>query len=159
MTAQITLLSVEQFKHFHFPFELWCFCGTLAQIRIGLCNSLCRRDLFQVLVSILFLNLLHAVDLVPLQPYSRSLGEKVLVPALCYSTHDVLAMWAEASSSSAGLYRLSLPLLPIITNGLSFCLKVASPLSVHITVLISILSGTSFVITGKKKKKKRLGYI
>lgn len=122
-----------------------------------MCNSLSRHDLFQVLVSILFLNLLHVVDLVPLQPYSRSLGEKVLVPALCHSTHDVLAMWAEASSSSAGLYRLSLPLLPIITNGLSFCLKVASPLSVHITVLISILSGTSFVITGKKKK--RLGYI
>lgn len=90
------------------------------------------------------------MDLAPLKPYSRSLGEKVLVPALCHSIHDVLAMWAKASSSYAGLYPITLPLLPIVTVGLSFCLKLASPPSIHISALISIVSGTSFVITGKR---------
>ena len=107
--------------------------------------------LFQVLVSILFLNLLHLLDLAPLKPYSRPLGERLLVPAVCSGIHGVLAMWAKASSSSAGLYPLTLPLLPLVTVGFSVCLKLASPPSVHISVGFSILSLTSFVITGKNR--------
>ncbi|XP_073337743.1 uncharacterized protein [Pagrus major] len=101
----------------------------------------------QVLVSLLFLNLLHLLDLVPLKPYSRPLGERLLVPAVCSSIHGVLALWAKASSSSVGLYPITLPLLPIVTVGFGLCLKLASPPSIHISVVLSILSGTSFVIT------------
>ncbi|XP_051280894.1 uncharacterized protein si:ch211-248a14.8 isoform X2 [Dicentrarchus labrax] len=101
----------------------------------------------QVLISLLVLNLLHVLNLVPLKPYSRSLGERLLVPAICNSIHAVMAMWAKASCSYAGLYPLTLPLLPIVTVGFSVCMKLASPPSIHISVLISILSGTSFVIT------------
>ncbi|XP_029690924.1 uncharacterized protein isoform X2 [Takifugu rubripes] len=101
----------------------------------------------QVLVSLLFLNLLHVLDLVSLKPYSRSLGEKMLVPAICLSTHDVLVMWAKASSLYSGLYTQSLLLLPLATVGFSFFLKLPSLPSVHTSVLIFILSGTSFVLT------------
>ncbi|XP_030296929.1 uncharacterized protein LOC115596215 isoform X2 [Sparus aurata] len=101
----------------------------------------------QVLVSLLFINLLHLLDLAPLKPYSRPLGERLLVPAVCSSIHGVLAMWAKASSSSAGLYPLTLPLLPLVTVGFSLCLKLASPPSIHLSVGFSILSLTSFVIT------------
>uniref|UniRef100_A0A3Q3W7S6 Uncharacterized protein n=1 Tax=Mola mola TaxID=94237 RepID=A0A3Q3W7S6_MOLML len=82
-----------------------------------------------VLVSLLFLNLLHVLGLVPLKHYSRSLGEKLLVPAICHSIHDVLAMWAKASSSYAAIYPLTI-----------FFLKLASPPSIHICILISIVS-------------------
>lgn len=58
-------------------------------------------------------------------------------------------MWAKASSSYAGIYPLTMPLLPIITVCFSFFLKLASPPSIHICILISIISGTSFAITGK----------
>lgn len=105
--------------------------------------------LFQVLVSLLFLNLLHVLDLVHLKPYSRSLGEKMLVPAICLSTHDVLITWAKASSLYSGLYTQSLLLLPLATVGFTFFLKLSSLPSVHTSVLIVILSGTSFVLTGK----------
>lgn len=71
------------------------------------------------------------------------------MPAICSSIHGVLAMWAKASSSSAGLYPLTLPLLPLVTVGFSLCLKLASPSSIHISVGLSILSLTSFAITGK----------
>lgn len=101
----------------------------------------------QVLVSLSFLNLLHVLDVVPLKRYSRPLGERVLVPAICKSFHDVVAMWARANSLYAGLYVLTLPLLPVVTEGLSFYLKLATPQSVHISVLVSTLSGASFVIT------------
>ncbi|XP_053189262.1 uncharacterized protein si:ch211-248a14.8 isoform X1 [Scomber japonicus] len=100
----------------------------------------------QVLVSLLFLNLLHVLDLVPLKQYSRSLGERLLVPGVCNSIHAVLAMWAKASSSYAGLIPLTMPLLPLLTVGFSFALKLALPPSIHISVLFSILSGTSIVI-------------
>nr|XP_046257569.1 uncharacterized protein si:ch211-248a14.8 [Scatophagus argus] len=102
---------------------------------------------FQVLVSLLFLNLLHVLNLVPLKQYSRSLGERLLVPAICNSIHDVLATWSKASSPYAGLYRLMLSLLPVLTVGFSSSLKLASLPSTHISVLISILSGTCFVAT------------
>ncbi|XP_045926669.1 uncharacterized protein si:ch211-248a14.8 isoform X4 [Micropterus dolomieu] len=104
----------------------------------------------QVLVTLLVLNLLHILDLVPLKPYSRSLGERVLVPAICNGVHAVLGMWAKASSSYVGFYHLSLPLLPIVTVGFGFSLKLAPPPSIHISVLISIMSGTSFVITASQ---------
>lgn len=106
---------------------------------------------FQVLVSILVLNLLHVLDLVSLKHYSRPLGERLLVPAICNSVHAVLATWAKANSSYSGLFPVTLPLLPIVTVGFSYCLKLPSPPSIHFSVLISILSGTSFVITGKRE--------
>lgn len=101
----------------------------------------------QVLVSLLVLNLLHAVGLVRLKPFSRSLGEKMLVPAIGLSIHDVLVTWAKASSLDSGLYPQMLLLLPSATVGFSYCLKVPSLPSVHISVLIAIFSGTSFVLT------------
>lgn len=105
-------------------------------------------DLFQVLISLLVLNLLHVLDLVPLKPYSRPLGERVLVPAICNSIHAVLAMWAKASSPDVGLFAFTLPLLPLLTVGFSFALKLASSPPVHISVLISIVSGSSIVLSG-----------
>lgn len=113
-------------------------------------NSLCWHCIFQVLVSLLFLNLLHVLDLVPLRPYSSSLGEKVLVPAICQCIHDVLAVWAKATSPYANLYPLAQPLLPIVTIGFSFCLKLTPPPSLHVSALISTMSGTAFFITGKR---------
>ncbi|XP_026164507.1 uncharacterized protein LOC113131461 [Mastacembelus armatus] len=104
----------------------------------------------QVLISLLVLNLLHVVDLVPLKHYSRSLGERVLVPAICNSTHAVLAMWAKTNSSYTGLFPLTLLLLPMLTVNFSFVLKLASPPSINVSVLISILSGMSLVITASK---------
>lgn len=101
----------------------------------------------QVLVSLLFLNLLHALGLLHLKPFSRSLGEKVLVPAIGLSTHDVLVTWAKASSLDSGLYPQTLLLLPLATVAFSYCLKVPSLPSVHVSVLTAILSGTSFVLT------------
>lgn len=104
----------------------------------------------QVLVSLLFLNLLHVLNLVPLKHYSRSLGERLLLPAICNSAQAVLTMWAKASSSYTGLFLLTLPLLPPLTAGFSFALKLAPPPSIHISVLISILSGASIVIAASK---------
>ncbi|XP_022054047.1 uncharacterized protein si:ch211-248a14.8 [Acanthochromis polyacanthus] len=101
----------------------------------------------QVLVSLLFLNLLHVLRLVPLKRYSKPLGERLLLPAICYSVQSVLVMWAKASSSYAGPFLFTQPLLAPVTVGLSFALKLKSPPSIHISVLIFILSGTSVVIT------------
>lgn len=102
----------------------------------------------QVLVSILLIRLLHAVGLLPLKPYCRQLGERLLVPALGLGGHNVLATWTKASGSSTGLYRLVLPLLPILTIVLGLRLKVASTPSVHVAVLVSVLSGTCVSVTG-----------
>lgn len=102
----------------------------------------------QVLVSILLLRLLHSVGLLPLRPYCRRLGERLLVPALGLSGHSVLVMWVKASGSSAGLYRLVLPLLPVLTIVLRLHLKTASTPSVHVSVLVLILSGTCVSVTG-----------
>uniref|UniRef100_A0A146P4M0 Si:ch211-207n2.7 n=1 Tax=Fundulus heteroclitus TaxID=8078 RepID=A0A146P4M0_FUNHE len=104
----------------------------------------------QVLVSLVFINLLHALGLVPLRSYSRSLGERLLLPAICNSVHSVLVTWAKASSPYTSLFFFTVPLLPLLTVGLSFALKVASPPSHHSSVLISILSGMFVVITASK---------
>ncbi|XP_061546129.1 uncharacterized protein si:ch211-248a14.8 [Phycodurus eques] len=56
-------------------------------------------------------------------------------------------MWAEASSSYAGLFPLALRPLPLITVGLSFVLKVTAPPSVHTSILVSILTGLALVFT------------
>ncbi|XP_028323854.1 uncharacterized protein LOC114476484 isoform X1 [Gouania willdenowi] len=104
----------------------------------------------QVLVSLLVLNLLHLVTLVPLKRYSWCLGEKLLIPAICSSIQAVLSMWVKTSNSYAGLFLLILPLLPLVTVACSFCLKLTSPPSAHISVMISILSGTSVVIAASK---------
>lgn len=104
--------------------------------------------LSQVLVSILLLRLLHAVGFLPLRPYCRQLGERLLVPAVGLSGHSVLATWAKASGSSAGLYHLVLPLLPILTIVLGLRLHVASTPSVHVAGLVSVLSGTCLSVTG-----------
>lgn len=135
------------------PTQTECF-GGLFSLRLwaerGCSDHIRLFHLLQVLVSLLFLNLLHAVGLVRLKPFSRSLGEKVLVPAIALSTHDVLVTWAKASSLDSGLYPQTLLLLPSATVAFSYCLKVPSLPSVHISVLIAILSGTSFVLTGKR---------
>ncbi|XP_072246888.1 uncharacterized protein [Leuresthes tenuis] len=104
----------------------------------------------QVLVSLLFLNLLHVLHLVPLKHYSRSLGERLLLPAICNSVQAVLATWAKASSLYASLFLFTVPLLPLVTVGFSFTLKLASPPSKHSSVLISILSGTFIVLTASE---------
>ncbi|KAG7500135.1 hypothetical protein JOB18_010283 [Solea senegalensis] len=101
----------------------------------------------QVLISLLILNLLHVLHLLPVKHYSWSLGERLLVPSLCTSIHAVLALWVRASSSYSGLFALAQPLLPLSTVGFSFVLKLSSLPSIHSSVLISILSGTSVVIT------------
>ncbi|KAI3363329.1 hypothetical protein L3Q82_011957, partial [Scortum barcoo] len=118
-------------------------------------------SLRSVLVSLLALNLLHVLNLVPLKRYSRPLGERVLVSAICNSAHAVLATCAKASSSYAGLYAVTLPLLPIVTAGFSLCLKLPSLPSIHISVLITMLGGTSFVITASRglAGPELLGYI
>ncbi|XP_041866264.1 uncharacterized protein si:ch211-248a14.8 isoform X2 [Melanotaenia boesemani] len=104
----------------------------------------------QVLISLLFLNLLYVLGLVPLRRYSRVLGERLLLPAICSSVQSVLAMWAKASSLYASLFLFTVPLLPLVTIGLSFSLKLASPPSHHSSVLISILSGTFIILTASK---------
>ncbi|XP_007545483.1 uncharacterized protein LOC106934971 [Poecilia latipinna] len=101
----------------------------------------------QVLVSLVFINLLHALGLVHLRPYSRSLGERLLLPTICNSFHSVLMTWTKTSSPYANLFLFTVPLLPLLTLGFSFALKVASPPSHHLSVLISILSGMFVVIT------------
>lgn len=116
-----------------------CFCIML------LCISM---TLSQVLLSIVVLRLLHALGFLPLRPYCRQLGERLLVPAVGLGAHSVLATWAKASGSSACLYRLVLPLLPVLTLVLGLCLKVASTPSVHVAVLVSVLSGTYVSVTG-----------
>ena len=107
------------------------------------------NHIFQVLISLLVLNLLHVLGLVPLRHFSRSLGDRVLVPAICNSFHTVLTMWTKASSSCADLFPLTLHLLPMLTVCFSLALKVALTQSIYISVLISILSGSSIFITGK----------
>ncbi|KAM6916338.1 uncharacterized protein FYW49_009395 [Xenentodon cancila] len=104
----------------------------------------------QVLVSLLFLNLLHALGLVPLKRYSRSLGERLLLPAVCDSVQGVLVMWAKARSTSAGFFLFTVPLLPLVTACFSFALKLAPLPSKHSSVLISFLSGMFIIITVSK---------
>lgn len=106
-------------------------------------------------MTLLFLNLLHVLDLVRLQPYSRTLAEKILVPAVCLSVQDVVVVWAKASSLYCGLHPHILLLLPSATAGFSYWLKLPSLPSVHVSVLIGFLSGTSFVLTGKRGSLRR----
>lgn len=101
----------------------------------------------QVLVTLLFLNLLHLVKLIPLKRYSRSLGERVLVPSICGSIHAVLATLVKTTGTHISLFPVTLPLLPVITAGFSVCLKVAPPPPLHFSLLSSLLCGTSFLIT------------
>lgn len=104
----------------------------------------------QVLVSLVVLNLLHVLGVVPLKRYSWSLGEKLLLPAICSGLQDVMVMWFKSSSLYTGLLLLVGSLLPLVTVSFTFALKMASPPSVHISVMIAILSGTSVVITVSK---------
>ncbi|XP_033835987.2 uncharacterized protein si:ch211-248a14.8 isoform X1 [Periophthalmus magnuspinnatus] len=101
----------------------------------------------KVMISVLFLNLLHLLGTVSLHSYSRVLGEKLLVPSICSSIYGVLSMWAKANSSNSGLFPLVLPLLTLFTMVLSFLLNLQSPLSTLISILISFFSGTTFVVT------------
>ncbi|XP_034537757.1 uncharacterized protein si:ch211-248a14.8 [Notolabrus celidotus] len=119
------------FPQYHYPYA------------VALCFA-------QVLVSLFVLNLFHVLNLVPLKRHSRSLGEKVLVPSICSSTYAVLATWAKASSTYNSLFPITLPLLPIVTIGFSFCLKLLPPPPLHFFVLSSLLCGTSFVITASQ---------
>ncbi|XP_053731896.1 uncharacterized protein si:ch211-248a14.8 isoform X1 [Synchiropus splendidus] len=104
----------------------------------------------QVLVSLLFLNLFHLLGLVPLKRYSRPLGEKLLVPAICASIYAVLTMWTKANSAFSSVTPLTVPMLPLLTVVLSFVLKLSSPPSVHMSILIFILSVSSVISTVSK---------
>ncbi|XP_075993315.1 uncharacterized protein LOC142988156 [Genypterus blacodes] len=101
----------------------------------------------QVVISLLVINLFHLLDLVPVKPYSQVLGERLLVPAICDSIRGVVDMWAKASSSYAGLFPLTVRLLPLVTVGWSLFLRLAVPPSVHVSVVVSIMTGISIVIT------------
>uniref|UniRef100_A0AAV2JLT9 Uncharacterized protein n=1 Tax=Knipowitschia caucasica TaxID=637954 RepID=A0AAV2JLT9_KNICA len=102
----------------------------------------------QVVISILFLNLLHFLGAVSLKSYTRLLGEKLLVPSICSSLYGVLSMWVKANSSTSGLLPVVLPLLPLVTMALSFLLKLQSPLhSTHVSVILSFFSCSALVIT------------
>ncbi|KAF7220335.1 solute carrier family 35 member D3 [Nothobranchius furzeri] len=104
----------------------------------------------QVVVSLVFLNLLHVLGLVPLKRYSRPLGERLLLPALCNSVQAVLVMWTRASTSYGGFFLFIMPLLPLVTVGFSFVLKVTSPPSSHSTALISMLTGMFIIFSASK---------
>lgn len=112
---------------YHFPFS------------VALCFG-------QVVISLLFLNLLHLLGAVNLQSYSRSLGERLLVPSICSSICGVLSIWAKAKSSLFGLFSLVTPLLPLLTAALSFLFRLTSPLTTHVSVFISFVSGASLFI-------------
>ncbi|XP_038816532.1 uncharacterized protein LOC120017680 isoform X1 [Salvelinus namaycush] len=100
----------------------------------------------QVLVTLLYLLVLHAVGLAPLKPYSLSLGERLLVPSICGSAQAVLGVWAEASAHS-GMYPLTMGLLPLLCVGWSHGLQLALLPSVHLTGLITVITFTSVTIT------------
>ncbi|XP_024278509.1 uncharacterized protein si:ch211-248a14.8 [Oncorhynchus tshawytscha] len=103
----------------------------------------------QVLVTLLYLLLLHAMGLAPLKPYSLSLGERLLVPSVCGSAQTVLGVWAEASAHS-GMYALTMRLLPLLCVGWSHGLRLAVPPSVHLTGLITVITFTSVTITASQ---------
>lgn len=103
----------------------------------------------QVLVTLLYLLLLHAMGLAPLKPYSLSLGERLLVPSICGSAQAVLGVWAEASAHS-GMYALTMRLLPLLCVGWSHGLRLAVPPSVHLTSLITVITLTSVTITASQ---------
>uniref|UniRef100_A0A3P8UZQ7 Si:ch211-207n2.7 n=1 Tax=Cynoglossus semilaevis TaxID=244447 RepID=A0A3P8UZQ7_CYNSE len=109
------------------------------------CPYVVALSFAQVLVSLLVLNLLHLLGLVPLKPVSCSLAEKLLVPSICGSVLTVLSLWAQANGSSSGLFSVTLPLLPLLTAAFSFILKLSTPPSAHVCVLVSMLSGTCLV--------------
>ncbi|XP_017283755.1 uncharacterized protein si:ch211-248a14.8 [Kryptolebias marmoratus] len=117
---------------YHYPFP------------VALCFS-------QVLVSLLFLNLLHVLGLVPLKRYSRGLSERLLLPAVCSCAQAVLVLWVKGSSSCAGLFLFTVPLLPLVTVGFSLALKLASPPSSPSVVLVSTLSVMFVIITASKE--------
>ncbi|XP_067093145.1 uncharacterized protein si:ch211-248a14.8 [Osmerus mordax] len=98
----------------------------------------------QVLVTLLALQLLHALGLVPLKPYSLSLGERLLVPSICDSVQAVLGMWAESSHS--GLYPLTMRLLPLLSVGWCHGLGLARSPLLHVTV-VTVVTVTSVAIT------------
>uniref|UniRef100_A0A3B3VKG0 Si:ch211-207n2.7 n=1 Tax=Poecilia latipinna TaxID=48699 RepID=A0A3B3VKG0_9TELE len=100
----------------------------------------------QVLVSLVFINLLHALGLVHLRPYSRSLGERLLLPTICNSFHSVLMTWTKTSSPYANLFLFTVPLLPLLTLGFSFALKVASPPSHHLSPLESLYAPLALIL-------------
>lgn len=108
---------------------------------------------FQVLISLLVLNLLHLLGLVPLKPVSCSLAEKLLVPSICGSILTVLSLWAQANGSSSGLFSVTLLLLPLLTAAFSFILKLSTPPSAHVCVLVSMLSGTCLVAAGERRRE------
>ncbi|XP_061833513.1 uncharacterized protein [Nerophis lumbriciformis] len=109
---------------------------------VGLCFG-------QALLSVSLCNLLHVLGVAPLRRYSRPLGERLLVPSICSSVHAVLTTWAQVSGSHAVLFPLARRLLPVVTVGLSFALKVTAPPSGHASVPVSILTGCSLVLTAR----------
>ncbi|XP_062376090.1 uncharacterized protein si:ch211-248a14.8 [Sardina pilchardus] len=93
----------------------------------------------QVLIITLPWLALHGVGLISLQPYSRGLGEHMLVPAVCGSAQAVLELWAKASAHS-GLYPLFTCLLPVLSVVWSHVLSLTARPSLYTSFLLAGVS-------------------
>ncbi|XP_053489163.1 solute carrier family 35 member D3 isoform X2 [Ictalurus furcatus] len=102
--------------------------------------------LIQVLLNVLALLGLRALGVVPLNPFSLRLAERLMVPAVCGSVQSVLAMWARASAHS-GLFPLIGRLLPLFSLAWGHLLGVSKPNSAHFTCLLTAITLTSIGIT------------
>ncbi|XP_026800115.3 uncharacterized protein si:ch211-248a14.8 [Pangasianodon hypophthalmus] len=102
--------------------------------------------LMQVLLNILALLGLHALGVVQLNPFSRRLAERLMVPAVCGGVQCVLALWARASAHS-GLYPLTGRLLPLFSLAWGHLLGVSKPNSAYFTCLLTATTFTSIGIT------------
>uniref|UniRef100_A0A3Q2Q4M6 Si:ch211-207n2.7 n=1 Tax=Fundulus heteroclitus TaxID=8078 RepID=A0A3Q2Q4M6_FUNHE len=100
--------------------------------------------------------------------YSRSLGERLLLPAICNSVHSVLVTWAKASSPYTSLFFFTVPLLPLLTgllyllSAFSFFLSTASkgisgnePLEYFYAPLALILHSLSLIGLAKVSEAER----
>ncbi|KAF7704774.1 hypothetical protein HF521_021846 [Silurus meridionalis] len=105
--------------------------------------------LIQVFLNILALLALHNLGIVHLNPFSRKLAERLMVPAVCGGVQGVLALWAQASAYS-GLYPLTECLLPLFSLAWGHLLGVNKPKSVHFICLLTTLTFISIGITGYK---------
>ncbi|KAL4640137.1 hypothetical protein GN956_G12609 [Arapaima gigas] len=100
----------------------------------------------QVLLTLLLFLSLRFVGVAPQLSYSLQLGEQLLVPSVCESIQEILALWAETSAPVA-LYHITLQLLPLACVAWSRVLKLTQPSSPHITVLLAAITVTSVSIT------------
>lgn len=136
--------------HIHLRFT------SMIEVALMLCSArYCRYSRFsspffsQVLLNILALLGLRALGVVPLNPFSLRLAERLMVPAVCGSVQCVLAMWARASAHS-GLFPVIGRLLPLFSLAWGHLLGVSKPNSAHFTCLLTAITLTSIGITGRR---------